>query len=103
MLPVSVVVKVNGLHGDVRVKGVFVEQECTTSIVSDTEMICEALVLKVLSRFLKSNHVPFARNVFFDGTFSASSRSRIPAQHVEACLLKQTVGHVVVETVLKLR
>ena len=59
-------------------------------------------MLKVLNRFLKSNHVPFHRNVFFNGTFSASSRSRIPAQYAEACLLKQTVGHVVVETVLRL-
>ena len=39
----------------------------------------------------------------FNGTFSASSRPRIPAQYAEACLLKQTAGPVVVETVLRLR
>ena len=33
---------------------------------------------------------------------SASSRSRIPAEDAEACLLEQTVGHAVVEAVLKL-
>ena len=65
------------------------------------ELICDALVLEILHRFLKSNHVPFLRNVFFNGTFCASSRSRIPAQDVEACLLKQMVGHVV-ETMLRL-
>ena len=70
MVPVSVVVEVNGLHGDVRVKCVFVEQDCTTSIVSDVEVICEALVLEVLNRFLKTSHVPFPCNVFFNGTFS---------------------------------
>ena len=72
MLPVSVVVEVNGLHGDVRVKCVFVEQDCTTNKMSDVEVICEALVLEVLNPFLKffTSHVPFPCNVFFNGTFS---------------------------------
>ena len=88
MLPVSVVVEVNGLERDVRVKGVFAKQDSATNVVSNVEVIREALVLKILNRFLKSNHVPFPRNVFFNGTFSASSRSRIPAQDAEASLHK---------------
>ena len=71
MLPVSVVVEVNGLDSDVRVKGVFVKQDSTTSMMGNVEVIREALALKILNRFLNSNHVPFRRNVFFNGTFSA--------------------------------
>ena len=37
MLPVSVGVKVNGLHGDVRVKGVPVEQDSATGVMSVME------------------------------------------------------------------
>ena len=81
MLSVSVVVQVNGLHGDVRVKSVLVEHDSATGVMSNVRMVSEALVLKVLNRFLKSNHVPFLRNVFINGTFSASSWSRIPAQY----------------------
>ena len=58
------------------------------------KVIREALVLEILNRFLKSNHVPFLRNVFFKGSFSASSRSTIPGQDAEAC-------HTVVATVLR--
>ena len=57
---------------------------------------------KILNCLLKSNHVSFLRNVFFNGSFSASSMSRIPAQDAEVRLLKRTVGHAVVETVLRL-
>ena len=60
-------------------------------------------MLQVFSRLLKSDHVPFARNVLFNGTFSASSRPRIPAQCAAACLLRQTVGPAVVETEESLR
>ena len=46
-------------------------------------------MLQIFNRFLKSNHVPFPRNVFFNGSFSAPSRSRIPAQDAEACSSKR--------------
>ena len=69
--------------------------------MSNVEVIREALVLKIFNRFLKSNDVPVQRTVFFDGSFSASSKSRVPAQDAGACLLKQTVGHAVVETILR--
>ena len=49
MLPVSVVLNLNGLHGDVRVKGVLVEHNSTTSIMGNVEVIREALVLKILN------------------------------------------------------
>ena len=88
MYPVSVVMKVNGLHCDVRVKSVLVEHDNATSEMSNVEMVCERRVLKVLHRFLKSDHVPFFRDVFINDIFSASSRPRIPAQGAEACLLK---------------
>ena len=60
MLSVSVVVKVNGLHGDVRVKGVLVEHDSATGVMSNVKVVREALVLKVLNRFLKSNQLPFS-------------------------------------------
>ena len=58
MLPVSVVVKVNGLHGDVRVKGVLVEHDSAYGERSIVKVVREGHVLKVLNRFLKSNPVP---------------------------------------------
>ena len=60
MLPVPVVTKVKGLHGDVRVKGVLVEHDSATGVMSDVEVAREGLVLKVLNRFLNGNHVPFS-------------------------------------------
>ena len=87
--------KVNGLHIDVRVKSVLVEHDSATSEMSNVEVVRDGRALQVLNRFLKSDHVPFTRNVFFNGTLSASSRAQIPAQYAEACLLKQTVGPVV--------
>ena len=82
MLPISIVVEVDALDSGVRLKCVFVQEDSTTSIMGNVEVIREALVLEV------PNHVPFPRNVFFNGTFCASSRPRIPAQDVEACLLE---------------
>ena len=84
-------------------EGTWTSHDSATSEMCNVEVVCEGRVLKALNRFLKSNHVPLTSNVFFNGTFSASSRPRIPAQYAEACLLKQTVGHVVVETVLNFR
>ena len=69
--------KVNGLHGDVRVKGVLVEHNIAAGEMRNVEVIREGRVLQVF------NHVPFARNVFFNCTFSASSRPRIPAQYAD--------------------
>ena len=86
--------KVHGLHGDVRVKGVFVEH---VGVMSNVKVVREGHVLKVFNLFLKSNHVPFPRIVFFNTTFSAPSRPRIPAQYAETCLLKQTVRTIFVE------
>ena len=76
--------EVNGLDFDVRVKGVLFEQDSTASAVGNVQVIREALVLEVLVRLLERNHVPCLRNVLFIGTFSASSRSRIPTQDSEA-------------------
>ena len=66
-------------------------------------MTRQVFVLEVLNCLLQSNDVPFHRNVFFDGAFFASSRSRIPVQNAAACLLKKTVGHVVVKAILWIR
>ena len=103
MYTVSVVMEAGGLHGDVRVKGVLVEDDSATGVMRNVKVVRERHVLKVLIRFLICNHVPFSCSVFFNGTFSASSRSRMPAQYAVACLLKQTVGHVLVETVFRFR
>ena len=50
--------KVNGLHCDVRVKGVLVEHDGATSEVSNVKVVREALVQKVLNHFSNSIHVP---------------------------------------------
>ena len=102
MLPISSVVEVNGLDFDLRVKVVLVEQDSIASVVGNAKVIRETLVLEVLNRFVEGNDVPFACNVLFNGTFSASSRSRVPAQDAEACLLEKTVWHAVVEAILGL-
>ena len=41
MLPVSVVMKVNGLHGDVRVKGVPVEHDSAYGAMSSFKVVRE--------------------------------------------------------------
>ena len=87
----------DGINLDVRVKSV--EQDSTSRKVGNIEMVRDALVLKVLNRLQWRNNVSFACNVFFNDPFSASSRSRIPAQDAYTRLLKLTVGHAVVETV----
>ena len=76
-------------------KGVLVEHDSATREMSHVEVVREGRVLMVFDRFLDGDRVPFSRNVFFNGTFSASSRA--------ACLLKQTVAPVVVETVFRFR
>ena len=88
MFPIPGVVKVNGLDFDARVKGVVIEQDSTASVVVNARVMREALVLEVIDCLLERNHVPFPRTVLFNGTFSASSRSRIPAQDAEARLLE---------------
>ena len=64
------------------------------------EMTCEVFVLEVLDCLLQDDDVPFHRDVVFDGAFFASSRSSVPVQNAEACLLKQTVGHIVDKAIL---
>ena len=52
MLPISGVVNVDGVELDVRVKSVFVRENGATGEVGNEEVIQEALVWKVLVRFL---------------------------------------------------
>ena len=88
MPPIPGVVEVNGTDLDVRVEGVVVEKNCASGVMSHMKMTRQVFVLEVLNCLLQSNDVPFPRNVFPDGAFFASSRSRIPVQNAEACLLK---------------
>ena len=60
------------------------------------EMTRQVFVLEALDCLLQSDDVPFPRDVFFDGTFSASPRSRIPAQNAEARQSTQAIRHVVI-------
>ena len=63
------------------VKSVLVEQDSTASMMRHMKMPRQVFVLEVLDCLLQSDGVPFPRDVFLDGTFFASSRSRIPAQN----------------------
>ena len=47
MLPISIVVEVDALDSGVRLKCVFVQEDSTTSIMGNVEVIREALVLEV--------------------------------------------------------
>ena len=58
MNPVSVVMNVSVLDSDVRVKGVLVEHDSAAGEIGNVEVFLQ------LNPFLKSNHVPFSRNVF---------------------------------------
>ena len=98
MLPIPGIVKVNGADLDVRAEGVLVEQNCASSAMRHMAMIPQ-VVLEVLDCLLQSDDVPCLRDVFFDGTFFASSRSRIPSHNVEARLFTQAIRHVVVKAI----
>ena len=90
--------EVNGADLHVRMEGVLVEKNSASGcVMSHMKMTRQVLVLNCL---LQSNDVPFLRDVFFGGAFFASSRSRVPVQNAEACLLKQPDGHIVVEAIL---
>ena len=100
MLPIPGIVEVNGADLNVRMKGVIVEKNSASGVMSHMKMTRQAFVLKVLNCLLQSNDVPFLRDVLFDGAFFASSSSRVPVQNAEACLLKQMVGHIVDKAIL---
>ena len=85
---------------NVRMEGVLVEKNNASGVMSHIKMTRHAFVLKVLNCLLQSNDVPFLRDVLFDGAFFASSRSSVPVQNAEACLLKQMVGHIVDKAIL---
>ena len=86
--PISSVVDVDGKNLHVRVKCVFVEKDSTSGGMGDTEMVREALVMKVFNCLLQCIDVPLACDVLFNGHWLPSSESRIPAQNVNTNLLK---------------
>ena len=77
MLPIPSVVEVNGADFDVRVEGVNFEKKLNIRRNEQMDMTRQVFVLEVLDCVLQSNDVPFPRDVFFDGAFFCSSRSRI--------------------------
>ena len=72
------VVKIDRFDADVRVEGVLVEENRTTSEVSHIKAFMKDSVVDVVRSFLQGDKVPLPRNLFFYGIFCASSRSRIP-------------------------
>ena len=67
---------------DVRVKSVLVDQDSTTSEMCSVNVVREALVLKVLHRFLERNNVSFACNLLFNGFCHYNGkRNRKPHVH----------------------
>ena len=67
-------------------KGVLVEQNRTTSIMSHKEAIRQVVVINVFDSFLQGDDVSFHRNVLFDGIFSSASRSWVPIVDAEPLL-----------------
>ena len=74
------------------------QYDCKQHILSIATLLSEMVVDvkrhhgKVGLAITQRKHVPVLHNAFFNGTDSASSRSRIPAQDAEACLLEQTLA-----------
>ena len=75
---VSGVVEENGFNLDVGKESVFIEQNCTPSIMSNVEPVREELMINISNRLLQSNVAPFPFNLLLDGAFSSTSRSWIP-------------------------
>ena len=76
------------------------EENSASGAMCHMKLTRQVFELEVLNCLLQSNDVPLPRDVFFDGAFFASSKSRAPVQNAEACLLKQPVGHIVVKAIL---
>ena len=74
------------------------QYDCKQHILSIATLLSEMVVDvkrhhgKVGLAITQRKHVPVHHSVFFNGTDSASSRSRMPAQDAEACLLEQTLA-----------
>ena len=99
MLHIPGIVEVNGADLNVRMEGVLVEKNSASGVMGHVKKTRQVIVL-VLDCLLQGDDVPFPRDVVFDGAFFASSRSRVPVQNAEACLLKQTDGHIVDNAIL---
>ena len=84
----------------IREEGVLVEQDSASSIVSHVETTRQELMLEVLNSFLLCDDVPFSRNMLFDSSFFSMSRSRVPIVYAEPSLFCQSVGHLVVKSIL---
>ena len=100
LLAVPGVMEVNRSNLDVRMKGILVEQNRTSSMVCHVETICEELVIKVSSCFLQGDDVPLPRNVFFDRSFFSASRSWVPIVDAEPLQFGRSIRYIVVEPVV---
>ena len=85
----SGVVEVDRFDADVRVEGVLVEENRTTSEVSHIKAFMKDSVVDVVRSFLQGDEVPLSRNLFFDSIFCVSSRSRIPVVNTKPPLLRR--------------
>ena len=61
--------KVDGLDINDGVKGVLVEENCTTCVMGHVEAIREKLVVDVVGCLLQGNDMPPSRNLFLEGIF----------------------------------
>ena len=82
--------KVNRFDIDVGVKGVFVEQNCTTCVMGHVEAIREKLVVNIFGRLLQGNDMPLSCNLLFTGIFLSPTGSRIPVVDAESPLHNRT-------------
>ena len=88
---------------DVREASILVQQDCASSIVCHVEAIRQELVLEVFNCFLQGDDVPLPRNMFFDSSFSSTSRPWVPIVAAEPFLFGQSVGHVAINVILLAR
>ena len=61
--------KVHGLDINVGVKGVLVEENCTTCVMGHAEAIREKLVVNILGRLLQGNDMSLSCKLLFGGIF----------------------------------
>ena len=76
--------KVNRFDIDVGVKGVFLEENCSTCVMGHVEPIREKLVVNVVRRLLQGTDMPLSSNLFLKGIFFSPSGSGVPVVDAES-------------------
>ncbi len=78
--------EVNCLDFDIRVEGVFVEENSVSSVVGHVEPIRDKFMVNIINCFLQCDDVPLACGLLLKSIFFSTSRSWIPVVAAESFL-----------------